>query len=49
MPTSMPIALAVETAKGLKGVTASAAAVVLPLLLGYRLRVRATEDSAIAQ
>lgn len=49
VPTSIATALAVDTARGLKGVTAKATAVALPLPLGYKLRVRAIEDSAIAQ
>ena len=45
----MAAAFAVDTARGLKGVTARATAVVLPLLWGIRVRIKATEDSAIAQ
>jgi len=45
----MAMALVVVTAKGLKGVTARATAVALPLLLGKRLRMREMLESEMAQ
>jgi hypothetical protein len=47
--TSMAIALVVVTAKGLKGVTARATAVALPLLWGKMVRMREMLDSEMAQ
>ena len=45
----MAIAFAVVTARGLKGVTARATAVVDPRLWGKRQRMSETLESAIAQ